>query len=99
MAMSGAIAGVAGAVHAMGQEHRFNEGFSPGFGFDSLGVALLAGRNPIGVIPAALLFAFVDQGSVRAQVHDGLPKEVSAVIMGLIILLVAFGRWRRRTSE
>lgn len=99
MLFSGAIAGLAGAMHALGQEHRFNEGFSPGFGFDSLGVALLAGRTPMGVIPAAILFAAIDQGAVRAQVQDGLPKEVSAVIQGLLILCVAIIRWRKKVSE
>lgn len=99
MCASGAIAGLAGAMHALGQEHRFNEGFSPGFGFDSLGVALLAGRTPLGVIPAAILFAAIDQGAVRAQVQDGLPKEISAVIQGLIILCVAIVRWRKKVSE
>jgi ABC-type uncharacterized transport system permease subunit len=99
MCLSGAIAGLAGALHALGQEHRFTEGFSPGFGFDSLGVALLAGKTPLGVIPAALLFAFIDQGAVRSQIHDGLPKEVSAVIQGLVILVVAVIRWRKKVAE
>lgn len=99
MALSGAIAGLAGAMHAMGQERRFTEGFSPGFGFDSLGVALLAGKSPLGIVPAALLFAFIEQGSVRAQIQDGLPKEISAVIQGLVILGVAVVRWRKKASE
>ncbi len=99
MAASGAIAGLAGAIHLVGQEGRYSEGFSPGFGFDSLGVALLAGRSPIGVIPAALLFAAIDQGAVRAQVSEGLPKEVSAVIQGLVILIFALYRYRREVGE
>lgn len=99
MVASGAIAGLAGAIHLLGQEGRYSEGFSPGFGFDSLGVALLAGRNPLGVIPAALLFAAIDQGAVRAQVADGLPKEVSAVIQGLVILVFALYRYRRQVGE
>ena len=99
MLASGAIAGLAGAVHLLGQEGRYSEGFSPGFGFDSLGVALLAGRSPLGVIPAALLFAAIDQGAVRAQVADGLPKEVSAVIQGLVILVFALYRYRKQVGE
>lgn len=95
MAASGGIAGLAGGLHLLGQEGRFAEGFSPGFGFDSLGVALLAGRSPLGIIPAALLFATIDQGSLRTQVATGLPKEISAVIQGLIILIVAVIRYRR----
>jgi simple sugar transport system permease protein len=95
MAVSGGIAGLAGGMHLLGQEGRFAEGFSPGFGFDSLGVALLAGRSPLGIIPAALLFAAIDQGSLRTQVATGLPKEISAVIQGLIILMVAVMRYRR----
>ena len=50
MLASGAIAGFAGAVQVFAYEHRFYEGFSPGYGFDALGVALLAGNNPLGII-------------------------------------------------
>jgi simple sugar transport system permease protein len=92
---SGAIAGLGGALHLLGQEGKYTEGFSPGFGFDSLGVAMLAGKSPLGVLPAAALFASIDQGALRAQVATGLPKEVSAVLQGLIILLVAVVRYRR----
>lgn len=96
--LSGAVAGVAGALHLLGQERRYSMGFSPGYGFDSLGVALLAGGHPLGVLPAALLFAAIEQGAVRAQVAIGLPKEISFVIQGLLLLLVAYVRWRRRST-
>jgi simple sugar transport system permease protein len=95
LSVSGAIAGLGGALHLLGQEGRYSEGFSPGFGFDSLGVALLAGSSPFGVIPAALLFAAIDQGAVRAQVACGLPKEISALTQGLIILCFAAVRYRQ----
>lgn len=96
--MSGAVAGIAGALHLLGQERRYSMGFSPGYGFDSLGVALLAGGHPLGVVPAAVLFAAIEQGAVRAQVATGLPKEISFVIQGMLLLLAAYIRWRRRTA-
>ncbi len=99
MAASGGIAGLAGGLHLLGQEGRFADGFSPGFGFDSLGVALLAGRSPLGIVPAAMLFAAIDQGALRAQVATGLPKEISSVMQGLVILVVAILRYRRSYAQ
>lgn len=99
MVFSGAIAGLAGGLHALGQEHRYTEGFSPGFGFDSLGVALLAGRSPLGILPAAAFFAWIDQGAVQSQINNGLPKEISTVILGLVIFVAAVMRWQKKVSE
>ncbi len=62
---SGALAGLAGAVQALAYQFRYYEGFSPGYGFDALGVALLAGNSAYGVIPAALLFRGDEQGRQR----------------------------------
>lgn len=94
MSASGAIAGVAGAVLVFAFEHRFYSGFSPGYGFDGLGVALLSGGSPWGLVPASLLFAIISTGSSGIQLA-GVPQGVNSVLLSVLILLFACFRYRR----
>ena len=57
MFISGAIAGIGGAVIVTGVNSRFIEGFSPGFGWDGVAVASLAGLSMIGNIFSSFLFS------------------------------------------
>jgi general nucleoside transport system permease protein len=93
MAVSGAIAGMAGAVQVLAYEHRFYAGFSPGYGFDALGVALLAGASAFGVIPAAFLFGVLAQGGTAIQIF-GIPKGITTIVLGLLILVAGAVRYR-----
>jgi simple sugar transport system permease protein len=98
MAASGAIGGLAGAVQVLGYEGRFYSDFSPGYGFNALGVALVSGSNPVGIIPAALLFGILNHGSAALQIQ-GVPHGTSYVILGIVIIVFAALRYRRLTSE
>lgn len=98
MCWSGALAGMAGVVQVVAYEGRFYSGFSPGYGFDALGVALLAGGSAWGVIPASLLFGMLDKGGRDLQL-DNVPKGITTVVLGLIILVAAALRYRRASSD
>jgi simple sugar transport system permease protein len=98
MAASGAIAGLAGALMVLGYEGRFYAGFSPGYGFDALGVALLAGSQPLAIIPSALAFGILNKGSAAVQLI-GVPKGVTYVVLGLVILVFAAIRYRRTAVD
>jgi simple sugar transport system permease protein len=100
MALSGALAGLAGAVQVTGvaldttsTNHEGNRylglGFSSGYGFDSIAVALLGRGNPFGVVAAALLFGGLRAGAAKMQFDTQVPGEIIAVIQGLILLFVA----------
>ncbi|HEY8598775.1 MAG TPA: ABC transporter permease [Thermomicrobiales bacterium] len=100
MALSGALAGLAGAVEVAGVAldvttvtpagtRYFGLGFSSGYGFDSIAVALLARGNPFGVIGAALLFGGLRAGATRMQFNTQVPGEIISVIQALILLLIA----------
>ena len=91
---SGAIAGLAGAVQVLAYEGRFYSGFSPGYGFDALGVALLAGNSSVGLIPSSLLFGVLVKGGTSLQI-EGVPKGITIVVLGFLILLAAAIRYRR----
>lgn len=94
MVASGALGGLAGALQVLAYEGRFYAGFSPGYGFDALGVALLAGASAWGVLPAALLFGVLAKGGTAVQIL-GVPKGITGVVLGLLILVFAAVRYRR----
>ncbi len=95
LSVSGAIGGLAGAMQILAFEGRFYEGFSSGYGFDALGVALLAGGHPLLLIPSAFVFAVLTKGSTTIQVMQGVPKGISFVILGLLIIIFAAIRYRK----
>lgn len=98
MVGSGALAGLAGAFQVLAYDHRFFADFGAGRGFDALGVALLAGQSPAGVIPAALLFGALSQGMPGVQ-FIGVPHGLAGILLGLIIIVFAVFRYRRRPSN
>ncbi|HEX7096077.1 MAG TPA: hypothetical protein VF183_09350, partial [Acidimicrobiales bacterium] len=85
MLVSGAIGGIAGGIHALGTVGRFVSGFSPGYGFTGIAVALLGRNHPVGIGVGALLFGYLDRNS---QILDlrGVPKEIIEIMQGVIIL-------------
>lgn len=95
--MSGALAGLAGAVEVSGVTYALYENLSPGYGFSAIAVALLARLNPLGVIGTAVLFGALEAGAVSMQRDAGVPSVVVNVVEAVLILLVvAADRWRAR---
>ena len=64
MLVGGALAGLAGGIEVLGVHYRLIEGFSLGFGFNAVAIALLGAFKPLGVIPAALFFGFLEAGAL-----------------------------------
>ena len=93
MLASGALAGFAGAVQVLAYEGRFYPGFAAGNGFNALGVALLAGEATLALIPAAFLFGALDKGALALQI-EGVPKGITTVVLGMLILIAAAVRSR-----
>ncbi|MCG9894648.1 MAG: ABC transporter permease [Fimbriimonadaceae bacterium] len=94
MAASGALSGLAGALLVLSSDFRLFPGLAGGYGFDALGVALLCGPTAWALIPSAFLFALVDVGTANLSL-DGIPKGVSSLLLGLVILVFAAFRFRR----
>jgi general nucleoside transport system permease protein len=89
LCISGALAGLAGAVEVMGVYGRLFDSFSNGFGFTGIAVALLAKNNPLAVIAAALLFGALSAGAGTMQLEANVSQQLVAVIQAIIIFLVA----------
>lgn len=88
LCFSGALAALAGASEILGVHYRLFDQFSSGFGFTGIAVALLAKNNPLGVIPAAILFGALSAGAGTMQLEAGVSQKVISVIQGIIIFLI-----------
>jgi simple sugar transport system permease protein len=88
MAISGAIAGLAGVNQVMGYQHRFRYGVFEGLGFDGIGVAFIGRNSPMGVVLAALLFGILDHGGLAIDVTTQVPREIILVLKAVILIFV-----------
>jgi general nucleoside transport system permease protein len=94
--VSGALAGLAGAIEVSAVTRRLYERFSPGWGFTAIAVGLLGRLSPTGVVIAAFLFGALDAGSNAMQRDAGVSSVLVSIIQAtVIIFLVAMerGRW------
>jgi ABC-type uncharacterized transport system permease subunit/basic membrane lipoprotein Med (substrate-binding protein (PBP1-ABC) superfamily) len=89
MAISGALAGLAGAHDILGVLHFMPNAFFSGYGFDSIALALLGRSHPAGVLLAALLFGFLRAGAQRMQGVAQVPIDIISVLQALIIIFIA----------
>jgi simple sugar transport system permease protein len=98
LALSGALAGFAGAVEVSGVTGQLYEGLSAGSGYTAIAVALLARLHPLGVIPAALFFGALEAGAASMQRAAGVPAVATQIVQGVVILLAAGLSIRRRAG-
>ncbi len=89
MVLAGGLAGVAGIIEVQGLTRVLTEGFAAGYGFDAIAVSLLAVNNPIGIIPAALIFGVLRIGGDFLQIRAGLSIHIVSIFNALILLFVA----------
>jgi simple sugar transport system permease protein len=89
MALSGALAGLAGTNQVLGVDHRMVRAFSSGYGFDSIALALLGNSHPVGVVLASLLFGFLRGGAARMQSVASVPVEIIRIVQGMVIIFIA----------
>jgi general nucleoside transport system permease protein len=85
MAISGALAGLAGMNFVLGYKHFFELGFSAGAGFMGIAVALLGRNHPAGVVLAALFFGALSHGGLA--ISQRVPKELVDILQAIVILL------------
>jgi len=89
LTISGAIAGLGGAGEVLGVHRRFIEGFSPGYGWDGLAVALVGGLNPVGILLASVLFGALRSGGLTMTRIAHVPVDIGSILQALVILFVA----------
>jgi len=84
--LSGALAGLAGAIEITGVTFALYENISPGYGYTGIAVALLARLDPLGVVASGLLFGALEAGAAAMQRDAGVPSVVVSVVEAVLIL-------------
>jgi simple sugar transport system permease protein len=103
--LSGAFAGLAGAVQVFGVHHRmFTDGSATGFtgsaGFNGIVAALFGQLHPIGTIPASILFGALLVGANAMQRAVQVPSALITALNGLLVVfVVSTDLWRRRLQR
>ncbi|WP_461256315.1 ABC transporter permease [Treponema sp. R80B11-R83G3] len=103
MAISGAFAGLAGAVVSLGL---FNYGrvltAFDNYGFDGIAVALAGNCSALGIAIMGLLFGMLKSAQPLMQLRQ-IPREIASIIMGLVVVFIAlrpgvqmFAQWRKK---
>ena len=90
MTLSGMVAGIAGAVFAIMIQGYYTDPSGIGtYGFDAIAVSLLAANNPLGIIPAGLLFGGLESAGSHIGIYTDVPVQLIDGVIGLVILFVA----------
>jgi simple sugar transport system permease protein len=86
--ISGALAGIAGAVEVAGRTSYVTLDMSPGYGYAGIVVAMLAGLHPLAVVPAAIFIAGMFVGADSMSRAVGVPTYIADVIVAVSLLAV-----------
>ena len=89
--LSGALAGLAGAIEVAGRTSYVTLDMSPGYGYSGIVIAMLAGLQPLGVLVAGVFLAGILVGADSMSRAIGVPNTIADVIVAtsLIAVLVA----------
>ena len=89
LAISGALAGLAGALQLMGMGKRISIFTSQeGFGFAGIVVALMGCSNPFGVFVAGLFYGALIYGGSKLNLV-GAPTQLINVIVGTVVFFIS----------
>jgi general nucleoside transport system permease protein len=100
LTVSGALAGLAGAIEVAGYHNRLILGLTPGYGVMAILISVLGKKHPVGVAVASVLVAVLMVGADSLQRSVRLPASAGFVFQAIVVLCVLLveARWARRTS-
>lgn len=87
--LSGALAGIGGAIPVLGIYRRFVDGIDIGYGLEGLTVSLLANNNPFGVVVISVLFGAMRSGSMVMERTTTISREIVDILQAVLIFFVA----------
>lgn len=83
--VTGALAGLAGALEVAGPVGQLTPHVPVGYGFAAIIVAFVGRLHPVGIIGSAILMSMFYIGGELAQSRLGLPKSITGVFQGLLL--------------
>lgn len=100
MALSGALAGLAGGVEVLGVHYHFVSSFSAVNDFDGLIVGFAGQLHPAGVVIFAFLLGGLRTGSlVGLQMQSGIPRELGSALIAFMLIFAATSRVSRTRNQ
>jgi len=87
MLLSGGLHGLAGGFAIVGTYGTAIKSFSSGMGWNAIAIALIALNNPLGVIPAAFFFAWINQGTLIAMQTTNITSDIALIVQSCILFL------------
>lgn len=88
MLISGAFHGLCGFFAVTGTHFTCHSGFYSGFGWNALTAALIAGKNPVMLIPSVLVLSFIYNGCERTVLTGSMNPDMTYIIQAVILLFV-----------
>jgi len=88
MALSGAVAALAGLCQVSAIEGRLRTGISPGYGYTGFLVAWLARNHPLGIVAVSVFMGALMSGGDSLQLREGLPFATVNILQGAILLFL-----------
>jgi simple sugar transport system permease protein len=96
MLLSGALAGLAGAVEVLGVHYHYVASFSAVNDFDGLIVAFAGGLHPLGAVVLSILLGGLRSGAlIGLQIQSGIPRELGGMLIALLLIFAAMHRFYR----
>lgn len=93
MLLSGAMAGLAGAVQVSGVIYALDPGYPSGYGFISMVVAMLGGTSVIGTAIAGVVMSYVVVGAEAMEAATGVPFALVYVMEGIVLFSLMAGQY------
>lgn len=99
--LSGALAGLGGAVEVFGTKFRYIDQMitSPGYSWNGITASLMANNNPIGVLISSIFLGGLSIGGTAIEFSMNIPSEITTIIQGVITMLVTAKfviEWKKR---
>ncbi len=88
MLISGAFHGLCGFLAVTGTHFTCHSGFYSGFGWNALTAALIAGNNPVMLIPSVLVLSFIYTGCEKTVLTGSMNPDMTYIIQAVILLFV-----------
>jgi ABC-type uncharacterized transport system permease subunit len=98
-AISGAIGGLAGTAEVLGNQFFLAQGFSPGWGYTGIAVAVLGSAAAWGIVLAAIFFGLISAAALQMQFANGLSPAFAVVVQSVAVVAVLLAiKWRELRS-
>ena len=88
--LSGGLHGLAGAAAILGTYFTCHQGFYSGMGWNAFSAALIAGTNPLALIPSSFLMGFITTYANRYALFHNFGFDISSLIQAVILFMIAF---------